>query len=67
MWGHLIVLALNSPSATPFLVGIVFGFALGAFGHIIKSSPVIVLGIVAIGLTTVLFIIATDPTLGGGG
>ncbi len=66
MWGHLSVLALNSPSATPFLVGIVFGFAVGAFGHIIKSTLVITVGIATIGLTTVLFIISTNPTLGGG-
>lgn len=66
MWGHLSVLALNSPSATPFLVGIVFGFAVGAFGHIIRSTLVITVGIATIGLTTVLFIISTNPTLGGG-
>jgi hypothetical protein len=59
------VLATNNPPATPYLLGIVVGFVVGVFGHINKSTVLIAFGIAVIGLTTLLFIIATDPTLGG--
>jgi hypothetical protein len=63
---HMTVLATSNPPATPYLVGIVVGFVVGVFGHINKSTLLIALGIAVIGLTTLLFIIATDPTLGSG-
>jgi hypothetical protein len=62
--GYLTVLATNNPSAAPYAVGIGAGFVVGAFGHITKSSLVILLGILVIGLTTALWIIAVNPTLG---
>ena len=64
MHGQLIVLAASDPPVFPYLAGIAAGFVVGAFGHTIRSTFVILLGILIIGLTTALFIIATDPTLG---
>jgi hypothetical protein len=64
--GPLTVLGTNTAPAAPFIAGIAAGFAIGAFGHIVKSTTIIVLGILVIGVTTALFIIVTDPTLGSG-
>ncbi len=58
------MLVATDPPAAPYLLGIVLGFAVGTFGHIIRSTLLIVLGILVIGVTTVVFIIATDPSLG---
>lgn len=54
----------TDPPATPYLAGMVLGFALGGFGHLIRSTPLILSGIALIAVTTLLFIIATDPHLG---
>lgn len=64
MLGLLIVLGARDPPVTPYLVGIVVGFVTGAAGHVVKVPLVILLGILIIGLTTLLFIIATDPSVG---
>jgi hypothetical protein len=42
------------PEFTPYLVGIVLGFGVGAFGHLIKSNALIITGIGLIFLVAVL-------------
>jgi len=54
----------TDPAPTPYLVGTVIGFAIGGFGHIIRSNLVIVSGILVIAATTALFILATHPCVG---
>ena len=61
----LLVLATD-PAPAPYLVGIVAGFVVGGFGHLIKSTLTITVGIGLIVVATVLFITATDPSFGGG-
>jgi hypothetical protein len=60
----LLVLATD-PAPGPYVAGLIAGFALGGFGHLIKSTPTIVAGIILIVIVTALFIAATDPSLGG--
>jgi hypothetical protein len=42
------------PAFTPYLIGIVLGFAVGAFGHLVKSNTLIGTGIGIIFLVAVL-------------
>jgi hypothetical protein len=60
----LLVLATD-PTPGPYLAGILLGFLIGGFGHLIKSNLTIATGIVLIVVVTALFISATDPSLGG--
>lgn len=60
----LLVLATD-PSPGPYLAAIVAGFAVGGFGHVIKANLLIAGGILLILIATILFINATDPSLGG--
>jgi hypothetical protein len=60
----LLVLATD-PTPGPYLAGIVAGFLIGGFGHLIKSNLTIATGIILIVVVTALFISATDPSLGG--
>jgi uncharacterized membrane protein SpoIIM required for sporulation len=57
----LTVLATGDPRVGPYLAGTALGFFIGGFGHVIKVPLVIVLGILVIGITTALFVIASDP------
>lgn len=50
------------PEFTPYLIGILLGFGVGAFGHMIKSNALILTGIGLIFLVAVLL-----PLLGSGG
>lgn len=43
---------LNSP--WPFIIAVLLGFAIGIFGHIIKSKPLVALGIAMIFFVTVV-------------
>ena len=65
MLGHLTVLAINTPTPAPFVFGVALGFVVGAFGHIVKSTPLICLGIAILVLTSLAWIIASDPTATG--
>ena len=58
-----LVLAAD-PAGAPYLAGIVAGFAIGIAGHLFAARVLVVLGIAVILLTTVLFLIASDPTTG---
>jgi hypothetical protein len=60
----LLVLATD-PAPGPYLAGIVAGFLIGGFGHLIKSNLTIATGIILIVIVTALFISATDPSFGG--
>jgi hypothetical protein len=42
------------PNLAPFLALIALGFVIGIFGHIIRSTPLIAVGIVMIFVGTVL-------------
>ncbi len=57
MPGLLSVLAAANPPAGPFLIGMVLGFLVGSFGHIVKSRPLILLGIALLGVTVTIFAI----------
>ncbi|HEY7933348.1 MAG TPA: hypothetical protein VID48_05930 [Solirubrobacteraceae bacterium] len=62
MLGLITLFASVNPSVTPYLFGLVSGFLIGGFGHLIKSPAVIVLGIVLIGVTTAAFVLVSDPS-----
>ncbi|MGI8556839.1 MAG: hypothetical protein ACR2ND_00775 [Solirubrobacteraceae bacterium] len=64
MSATLFVLATD-PAPIPYLVAMGLGFVIGAAGHVYKSALVVSLGIAVIGITTALFIGATNPSLGG--
>jgi hypothetical protein len=59
--GFINVLAAGNPTVAPYLAGTILGFAIGGFGHVIKAPLMIILGIVVIGITSTLFVIATNP------
>jgi hypothetical protein len=61
----LISVLATDPAPGPYLVVMLFGFALGGFGHLISSRVLIAAGILVIAVTTALFIAATNPMLGG--
>jgi hypothetical protein len=55
--GIVTLLADAGPSATPYLVGMVLGFLVGSFGHLVKSRGLILLGIALLGVTVGLFML----------
>jgi hypothetical protein len=55
--GLLTVLAASNPPAGPFVIGMVIGFLVGTFGHIVKSQALILLGIALLGVTVALFVV----------
>jgi hypothetical protein len=55
--GLLSVLAAANPPAGPYLVGMILGFLVGSFGHIVKSRALILLGIALLGVTVSLFML----------
>lgn len=61
----LLSLIATDPAPGPYLAGMLVGFALGGFGHLISEKLVVAAGILVIALTTALFIMATDPSFGG--
>ncbi len=62
MLGHLTVVLAADPAGTPYLLGIVAGFAVGVLGHLFAVPALVILGIAIILVTTLLFLIASDPT-----
>lgn len=62
--GLLTLVLAADPPGTPYLAGIIAGFAIGAFGHLIAARTLILIGIVTILVTTALFIVAAGPTSG---
>jgi hypothetical protein len=44
---------------TPYIIALAFGLAVGVFGHIIKSRPLIVLGILIIGFVSGYIVIGS--------
>jgi hypothetical protein len=58
------VTALLAPLASagypPYLIVMAVGFLVGTFGHIIKSRPVILLGIALIGGSSTALLIAVS-------
>jgi hypothetical protein len=61
MFSFITVLAAGNPTVAPYLAGTAVGFLIGGFGHVIKVPLMIIFGIVVIGITTALFVIASDP------
>ena len=62
----LISVLATDPRPGPYPALMVLGFVVGAFGHIYRATLVIAIGIGVIAVTTLLFIQATNPQLGGG-
>jgi hypothetical protein len=50
-------LAAANPPAGPFLIGMVLGFLVGTFGHILRSRPLILLGLALLGVTVTIFMV----------
>jgi hypothetical protein len=61
VFGLITVLATGNPTVGPYLAGTAVGFLIGGFGHVVKVPLMIILGILVIGVTTALFVIASDP------
>jgi hypothetical protein len=59
--GTVTLILAADPAGAPYLAGIVAGFVLGIVGQLFSARIVVALGIVVILVTTLLFIIATDP------
>jgi hypothetical protein len=57
----LLPLAL-SHNVGPYLVGLFAGFGIGCSGHLVKSTPLILVGIAVIFVSAVLLLIGTDPS-----
>jgi hypothetical protein len=64
MPGHLTLVLAADPAGAPYLAGIVAGFVVGAVGHLFAARLLVVIGIAIVLITTVLFLIASDPTSG---
>lgn len=54
------LLAAFQTSPTPFIILLAVGFAVGAFGHLIESKPVVAAGILMIFLATFLLPLAIN-------
>jgi hypothetical protein len=48
------VLAATEPAPGPFIALMILGFVVGIFGHVIRSTPTIAVGIAMIFLATLL-------------
>jgi hypothetical protein len=57
-----LVLAVASSHLGLFTAMLVIGVAIGVFGHIIKSTWLIILGILVIGLVSAYFSFVLQPT-----
>jgi hypothetical protein len=57
----LVIAAAGSAHAGVFGAVMLVGFVVGVFGHIIKSRPVIVTGILLVGLASVTFVLQPNP------
>lgn len=53
--------AVGSSHLGPFAGVIAFGFVLGAFGHIIRSRPLILTGILVIALASAYYVFVLEP------
>jgi F0F1-type ATP synthase assembly protein I len=56
-----LVLAATSSHLTLFIVALCVGLVIGVFGHIIKSRPLIITGILMIGLISAYFSFVLQP------
>jgi hypothetical protein len=52
------MLAAVTDSAAPYAIAMGVGFAIGVYGHIIKSRPVILTGILIVGALSAYFAFA---------
>jgi hypothetical protein len=60
----VLAVAVKSSHLGLFAAVIAFGFVLGTFGHIIRSRPVIVTGILVIGVTSAYYVFLLQPGSG---
>ena len=60
----LLVLASQQSQLTVFVLVLIFGLAVGVFGHIVSSRTLILTGILIIGLASAYFSFVLKP--GGG-
>jgi uncharacterized membrane protein (UPF0136 family) len=54
--------AVRSSHLGLFAAAIAFGFVIGVFGHIIRSRPLIIMGILVIGGVSAYYVFALQPT-----
>lgn len=57
------LLASTNPTVAPYLLGTFLGLLIGGLGHLMKEPLLIVLGIVLIAVTSMLFLILSDPSI----
>jgi hypothetical protein len=57
----ILILASHQSQLTLFTVALVIGLVVGVFGHIIHSRPLIVTGILVIGLGSAYFSFVLQP------
>jgi uncharacterized membrane protein (UPF0136 family) len=57
-----LAVAVRSSHLGLFAAVIALGFLIGAFGHVIRSRPLIIAGIVVIGAVSAYYVFALQPT-----
>jgi hypothetical protein len=55
-------IALSGPSPTPYVIGVALGFLVGAMGHLMRSTLLIMTGILLIGVSTAVFAFQGPPS-----
>ena len=58
----LLSVAVRSSHLGLFAAATAFGFLIGIFGHIIKSRTLIITGILIIGVVSLYYVFALQPT-----
>ena len=57
----ILVLASQQSQLTAFVVVLIFGLIVGVYGHLIQSRPLILTGILIIGLVSAYFSFVLQP------
>jgi hypothetical protein len=57
----LLAVAVRSSHLGLFAAALALGFAVGVFGHIIRSRTLIIVGILVIGLVSAYYVFALQP------
>lgn len=58
----LLVYAVQSSHIGPVIAALVFGLAIGVFGHIIRSRTLVITGILVIGIVSAYFSFVLQPS-----
>ncbi len=57
----ILILASQQSQLTAFVVVLIFGLIVGVYGHLIQSRPLILTGILIIGLVSAYFSFVLQP------